>query len=262
MEASVPGAQKVEEITVSTERELLAALGSNRRILLNEGVYNLTAAEPGFWGNADVYFEEYYDGPELTLCNVQNLTIESAGDTRSEIVCEPRYAYVMSFLDCTNIRIINIKIGHTEGGECSGGVLSFENSTGISIDNTDMYGCGTTGLYLYQSTDVNVAGSSIYGCTHLIMNIYGSSNIRFTNCVFRDNAGGSVLKSVSNFTIDACSFLRNTDESRLFYLSETENVVVQNSEFVDNVAEKLIYNDKDEFEDSNRFENNTFDEEE
>ena|GEM_PF-1204249 len=252
----------IEEVSVSTAGELLAALGSNRRILLEEGVYNLTAAEPGFQNSANVYFEECYDGSELVLDGVHNLTILGAGDARSEIIVEPRYANVINFIHCTNIGVENIEAGHTDGGECSGGVLLFENSTGVRIDNAAMYGCGTIGVSLYDTTDVTVSRSEVYGCTYRIMDVYSSFNILFTNCEFRDNTGSALanFQYVSDFAADGCSFLRN-EAIAMFYPSQSQNITVRNTEFIDNNVEELVRPDDGDIEldASNRFENNAFD---
>lgn len=251
---------EIQEITVSTAEELVFALGSNRRILLEEGVYNLTTVHPGFV-DANVYFGKKHDGWELFLEGIQNLTIEGAGDAQSEIIVEPRYANVLNFLNCSNISLVNIKTGHTEGGLCSGGVLLFENCADIRIDNTDMYGCGTIGLMLEKVKDIKVTGSTIYGCTMQAMSIRGSSNVLLENCVFRDNEAIGPLVNIehtSGLAFNACSFLRNAAGMSMFNLSGNENLVIENTEFIDNNV--LVFGEPWELsvDASNRFENNGF----
>lgn len=252
---------EVSEITVSTAEELVSALGSNRRILLEEGTYNLTAVKPGYI-NANVYFGEKHDGPELFLDGIHNLTIQGIGDEQSEIIVEPRYANVLNFLNCSNISIANIKAGHTEDGTCSGGVFLFNNCKNIQIDDTDMYGCGTLGLILEKVTAVKVTGSTIYGCTTGIMSAQGSSNILLKDCVFRDNAAYGLMISVehtSGLTFDSCSFLRNTNASAMFYLTGSENITIKNTEFVDNDVPIFVEPGELAADASSRFENNAFD---
>lgn len=252
---------EMAEITVGTAEELISALGSNRRILLKEGVYNLTTVDPGYV-SPSVYSSERPDGPELFLDGVHNLTIQGAGDEQSEIVVEPRYANVMNFQNCSNISIVNIKAGHTEDGMCSGGVFLFDNCTGIQIDDTQMYGCGTLGLILNKVTDVKVTGSTIYGCTSGIMNIQGSSNVLLKECVFRDNTAYDLMIGVehtSGLTFDSCSFLRNTNASAMFYLSGCENIAIENTEFIDNDVENLVERGELAVDASSQFKNNMFD---
>ena len=252
---------EIAEITVGTAEELISALGSNRRILLKEGLYNLTAVDPGYVSSS-VYFSERPDGYELFLDGVHNLTIEGTGNQRSEIVVEPRYANVMNFQNCSNISIVNIKAGHTEDGLCSGGVFLFDNCAGVQIDGTDMYGCGTLGIIFNKVMDAKVTGSTIYGCTWGIMSIQGSSNVLFKDCVFRDNSAYDIMISVMNtsdLTFDSCSFLRNKNASSLFYLSMCENITVENAEFIDNDVLDLAEPEVLSVDASSRFENNTFD---
>jgi len=258
--------QGIVEVTVSTAEELIAALGSNRRILLEEGEYNLSTVNPSIVNNSSISYREAYDGLELLLDGVNNLTIQGAGDNQSEIVVEPRYAFIMSFQNSSNISIINIKAGHTEGGYCQGGVFSFENSSGIKIEDTLMYGCGTIGLDLSYVSDMSVVNSSIYECTYGIITVDHSSGILFKDCIFRDNKGFIMVQvdQTSGFTIDSCSFLRNINDASyfpdpMFSISQSENVVIKNTLFTENVAEKLIAQGDIVFDASNTFKNNSFD---
>jgi len=256
--------QEVTDITVGSAQELVAALGSNRRILLKEGVYNLTAVDPAVINDTSVSYQEIYDGPELLLDGIHNLTIQGAADNKSEIVIDPRYAFVMNFKNCSDINISDVKAGHTEGGYCLGGVFSFENSSGIQIDDAQMYGCGTIGLNLLRATDIKVTNSSIYDCSYGIMTVDYSANVSFDNCVFRDNRGFTmvIVGHTSGFSVENCQFLRNeadyTDDP-MFSISQSENVSVKNTEFADNRAYKLIGEDDITFDASNTFENNSFD---
>ena len=74
--------------------------------------------------------------------------------------------------------------------------------------------------------------------------------------------------NTSGLTIDSCSFLRNTNDSiayapdAMFSVSQSENVVVKNSIFAENVAAKLIEQEAQKntvFGSTNTFENNSFD---
>ena len=252
---------EIAEITVSTAEELLLSLGSNRRILLKEGVYNLTSVEVGYI-NANAYFAETPDGGELFLDGVHNLTLQGAGDGRSEIIVEPRYANVINFRNCSNISIGNIKAGHTDEGMCSGGVFFFDNCTEIRIDDTDMYGCGTLGLILNKVTGVRVTGSTIYECTAGIMNIQSSSDILLKDCVFRDNTAYDLMIGVehtSGLTFDSCSFLGNTEATSLFYVSGSENIALKNTELKDNIVQELTEWGELWVDASCQFEGNLFD---
>jgi len=254
---------EILEITVCSAEELVSALGSNRRILLMEGNYNLTNISADYKSNPLVYFEDVYDGVELILDGVHNLTIQGTGDNKSEITVDPRYAYVVSFRNCSSISIDNIKVGHTENGTCAGGVFSFENSSCIKIDKSLMYGCGTIGLNLLHVTDMEITNSTIYECTYGIMNIIFGTRILYKNCIFKDNKEFTLVEisSSSEIIIDSCTFLNNISNYQypMFSISQSENVFVEHSKFVNNKALMLIKQEDFVLDESNTFEDNTFD---
>jgi hypothetical protein len=52
---------------------------------------------------------KYWMETNWLLKDVFNLTIEGIGEEPSQILIEPRYAYVLSFINAENIKINNIK---------------------------------------------------------------------------------------------------------------------------------------------------------
>jgi len=63
------------------------------------------------------------------VSDVKNLTITSEGPEMPEILAAPRYANVISFRNCSGIRIENARFGHSPNtGYCEGGVLQFWNA--------------------------------------------------------------------------------------------------------------------------------------
>jgi len=270
---------EIIEIKVSTAEEFVTALGSNRRILLEAGVYDLTSLSHIYIGNPygeAIYYGEVFDGLQLVLSGVHNLSIIGIGDEHSELVVEPRYANVMCFGDCSNISIANIKAGHTDkDGYCSGAVFAFVDSTNINIDDTLMYGCGAYGLLLSGVKDMSVFNSTIYECTYGIMCLIDKNlDILFEDCEFRDNTGYSMVeiwRGPSRITFDSCTFRNNycspvinggNELYPMFSVSESENVAsvaVKNSLFVDNVASMLVKQGDVKIDASNTFENNSFD---
>ncbi len=255
---------EIVEVTVSTAEEFVNALGSNKKILLNEGIYNLSDVTQEYSSNPQVYWQEVHDGNELSLYGVHNLTIQGVGDNPSEIIIEPRYAYVLNFISCSGINISNIKAGHTEEGYCLGGVFAFSESSDIQIDNSHMYGCGTEGLRLEDVSNMSVRNSSIYECTYYIMSVNGCENILFDNTLFRDNGIFSLvnIRNTKGFSIENSEFKNNTARSTwgndvMFSVSLSEDVCIKNTKFIDNDVEDLGSIDAIIFE-SNTFTGNGF----
>ena len=191
-----------QELTVGDERELIEALGSNRIVNIKDSAeLNLTRVlnnkslfrKMGFLWKEDYYDErrsaselkvscERFDGRQLDLVGVRNLTIR--GGKGCKLVVEPRYANVLNFYNCNNIRIERLTIGHTDEGYCEGGVIYAENSENISIANCDLYGCGTYGLEARDCRKISMIRTVIHDCSYGIMQIIGSHDCTFTDCDF------------------------------------------------------------------------------
>lgn len=203
---------KAQEVTVSNVDELFAALGSNKHIKLKPGIYNLSDLKQGYNEGKNIYWQEEYDGNELVLNGINNLTLEGLGEEPAEIVVEPRYADVLTFLNCSKISLKNIKAGHTQAkGECSGGVLNFDSSKDINISNSIFYGCGTYGIIALNTENLKFDNSIIEECTNGAMTISNCKEFTFTNSIFRKCEGFKLfnIRSSLNIVYDKCEISEN-----------------------------------------------------
>ena len=178
------------EIRVKTVDELLAAIGPDRTIVLDGSLFDLSSAS-GYGSVAGEYWfwQESYDGPTLVIQDIYGLTIEAAGNNPKEclISAVPRYADVLSFRSCSDIRLIGFTAGHTEEpGLCSGGVLSFQNCNGIVVDDCRLYGCGILGVQCSNCTSFSAKGTEIYECSQGAVNMYMTDDVRFVDCDIHD----------------------------------------------------------------------------
>ncbi len=157
------------EVSVRTADEFLAAIGSNRTIVIDTGLLDLsTASDYGVLGGEHYFWRDWYDGPELVIRDVQNLSIRAAADDPAActVTAVPRYANVLAFLDCTGIRVSGLTAGHTEGqGACTGGVLMFENCSDIAVSGCRLYGCGILGIEASYCSGLKVTECEIYDCS-------------------------------------------------------------------------------------------------
>lgn len=164
-------------ITVSDARELLAAIRPGVTICLEPGTYNLSEAiidivnavgDP--WdSHRYVEFAEVFDGYEVVLNEVDDLTICGLGKSRGdvEIQIEPRYAAVFRLFSCNNVSFVNLTAGHTDRGTCVGDVISIDGGCGFTFSNVDLYGCGVYGIGAYEACqDINVFDSIIRDCEY------------------------------------------------------------------------------------------------
>ena len=184
-ETSAPKTEDGRTVTeVTTVDELLAAIAPNTVIELTGQRYMLTEASDYGTGSGSGYYRwDTGDGAELVIENVTGLTIRAANRDTC-IVTEPRWVNVLHFIDCEDIALEGFTAGHTDGAYCSGGVLCFENTKGVTVDGCSLYGCGTEGVTTYSCEDVAVTGSEIWNCSQGAAFIYDSKNVSFDNCDF------------------------------------------------------------------------------
>lgn len=195
--AEIPeGAVEVDNID-----DMLAAIKDGAHIYLAPGVYDLSKAES--YGNetSGAYsWLETGDGSQLMISDVQDLTIEAQDAEKTIISALPRYATVMNFMNCENLTLKNITLGHVEGaGVCSGGVLYLGNCRGVTVDDCALFGCGTIGVQAEYSDSISVKNTEIYDCSYGASWIIGCYDIRFENCEIFDCAAiGAGLFAVEN----------------------------------------------------------------
>ena len=184
-ETSAPKTEDGRTVTeVTTVDELLAAIAPNTVIELTGQRYMLTEASDYGTGSGSGYYRwDTGDGAELVIENVTGLTIRAANRDTC-IVTEPRWVNVLHFIDCEDIALEGFTAGHTDGAYCSGGVLCFENTKGVTVDGCSLYGCGTEGVTAYSCEDVTITGSEIWNCSQGAAFIYDSKNVSFDNCDF------------------------------------------------------------------------------
>lgn len=237
--ASLPaGAQQV--ITVSNAYEFISSLGSNRKIVVLPGTYNLTAEMNNLRDEGDMlYLEDYstleddrkessvtlcraYDGLELLLENISNLTITAYDNANMPLlVVEPRYAFVMRFWRGRNIRIDGLMMGHTEGGYCEGGVLGFDRTDYVTVSGCDLYGCGMEGINAVKVNGMYVDNTTIHDCSYQIMTLQDSKDVLFYNCRFLRNKEFSLV-NVSNSQAEFMTSVFSRNRGPLFNISGSE----------------------------------------
>lgn len=216
-------AGRSKKIEVSTAQEFLDAIGNNRTIIIKDYI-EITPALLEYQNSGlllsyedvettkkQVFFVEEFDGPELHIANVKNLTIV-AGDDIIVLMADPRYADVISFERCTNLTIKGITFGHSEEGYCDNGVLGFNDCTNVVLDRVDMFGCGTEGIEVNNCKNMKFIASKIRDCSYHIMHLRGSSNILFDGCQFFRNREFEQVNiyGCTNVVFDNCMFANNT----------------------------------------------------
>ena len=188
-------------VGVDNVDDFLAAIEDGAHIYLAPGVYDLSKAESYGSGTGGTYsWLETGDGSQLMISDVQDLTIEAQDAEKTIISALPRYATVMNFMNCENLTLRNITLGHVEGaGVCSGGVLYLGNCLGVTVEGCALFGCGTIGVQAEYSDNITVMDTEIYDCSYGASTIIGCYDMRFENCEIFDCAAiGAGLFAVEN----------------------------------------------------------------
>lgn len=247
-ETPLPKTEDGRPVTeVTTVDELLAAIAPDTVIELTGQRYMLTEASDYGTGSGSGYYRwDTGDGAELVIENVTGLTIRAANRDTC-IVTEPRWVNVLHFIGCEDITLEGFTAGHTDGAYCSGGVLCFENTKGVTVDGCSLYGCGTEGVTTYSCEDVAVTGSEIWNCSQGAAFIYDSKNVSFDNCDFH----GITAEFGMFRTIDSDKFallnstIRDSSGDVFFNSSRSSGVYiggceVSGNKFRDMFASELI----------------------
>jgi len=167
-------------------------------------------------GRETVVSEEVFDGRQLTLVNMKQLLIE--GEKNSRIVVEPRYAFCLNFVDCSQCTVSNLTIGHTDAGHCEGGVIGMKRGWRNVVIDCDLYGCGTYGLDLEGTNSFSLYSSKIHDCTYGIMQLRDCEAVHCTHCDFLNNKEYSLIESRGcvGTVFEDCRFFANWGDAALF----------------------------------------------
>ncbi len=167
-----------------------APMARGATIILEPGYYNLseyinTLDVENYNGyHSYVQFEEVFDGYEPVVYSQMFGIVSRSGknDGSTTIVVDPRYAYVFTGYS-SSFGLRGLTIGHTELGECRGGVVRAIEGCNATIADCDLYGCGTIGITADSVTELSVLNTRIHDCSDEsleLSNIY--DNAIFSGC--------------------------------------------------------------------------------
>jgi hypothetical protein len=206
---------------VRSVEELVEAIGPGADIVMAQGRYNLTDFLGGFsdgeieqWNEKHEYVQiiPVFDGAELEIRDLAGLRIRGGAEQTggTEIVTEPRSAALLHFLDCSDIELEGLTMGHTETGDCSGNVLNFRGCRDIRLRAMDIYGCGVYGISTDEgSTGLTVSDCVIRDCALGPFALIDAEDgeFLFTDCVFTGSDAGGYIGFLGKATV---SFVRCT----------------------------------------------------
>ncbi len=222
-----------DAVRVATVDELLAAIGPHTTVILEPGEYDLSTASDYGKESANPNYawvrvpggEPDEPGFELQILGVEGLTLRGAGEGETTIAAVPRYANVLHFVRCADLRLEQLTAGHTQApGLCMGGVLRFEACSRVTIDACGLFGCGTIAVDAAECTDLTVTDSHLYECSYGALFLSDCRKVRMENCDV-ERIGTKI---------------DNSTAVNLFQVSNCQDVTVTGCRVRDNASQKLL----------------------
>ena len=266
--------KKIEQVRVSTVDDFLREIDSNKHIVLEPGIYNLTLAEMKYDDNPRINWKPLSTGYDLFLTNISNLIIEGSKEGKVELIIESPLSHVLSFENVTNVKLQNILVRHANKDYRHVGLLFFKDSLDIFVNNVQLHGGGAEGIHLINVGNFEMINSIISKCNNYIMTIVNSDNVSFNNCTFTENGFYWLdlirIKNSFNIKFDTCiisnsGMLMNQEPPRLgnvtfhlFRIDFSHDITVANSSIFGITATYLMSKKNAiPFENTN-IENNSF----
>ena len=238
-------------VTVSNVDELLAAIAPDTEIVLKAGDYYLPAASDYGTGVQPYYvWENSWDGFQLRIKDVDRLCIrgefeEADGTVRllSTVLAESRYAIVLQFTGCSDVRIEGLVVGHTEQGECTGAVVDFNECRDAFVKACELFGCGTFGITGEDTDGIRAVDTVIHSCAYGHMEMYRCKNVAFDKCSFFETDGyiGNLFSECDGVRFSDCDFALNSCSNLFNAEFGTDSVELNNCLLAYNVAEGGLF---------------------
>jgi len=211
--AAKPIAAKTTEVTVSSTEEFLRAIAPNTVIRISTDEYEPIVFDGMDSESVSRYcsFEQVFDGVQLAITGVNNLTITGSQYGQARFLSPYSYANVFHFVDCEDISLQWLNCGHDVEGYCTGGVLAFDNCRNVRIENCELWGCGIEGLSIYDSSGFECVSTTIRDCSYSIMTVYNSSDLKFQYCLMHDNREFDMMsfRNSSRVRFENCAIWNN-----------------------------------------------------
>ncbi len=237
-------AAQTRTITVRTAGQLIQALGPDRTIRVMPGTYQLDAVPRT--NTRHVSWTKVYDGWQLNVRNVKNLSIVAGPGAKPRLLVKARYAWVIKFDNARNVWLRGLVLGHIPKGGCVGGVVAFKQSRNIRIDDSELFGSGTIGVGLDKVTRFTMRRSTIRDCTYGILTIKDSRYVRFADSTFKNNAEFDLIEITRspNVRFQNCVVEGNrTGKSggyALFKLDRRSNVILRGGRYRNNSIDRFV----------------------
>jgi polygalacturonase len=191
--------------------------------------------------NPAVSWDQAFDGPQLVITGLSNLTLRAPRG--ATLLASPRYAFTLVFADCRNLVLEGLTLGHTEPGECVGGVLYVDSCEGVRIQSCDLFGSGVVGLEAIDSSGITIRASTIRDCSGGALWATRVRDLRVEDTLIAGNGSYPLISLDSAWTVvlQSCRIERNTGALLLQIEGDSGEVALPGSELRFNQTASLYY---------------------
>jgi hypothetical protein len=241
-------------IRVTSMTELLAALRPGATIALAPGDYEIdrlprTAGPHHRWGNVfegDEY-PHFPDQDMLVLEHLHDVTIRAERpDARPRLVTGIASATVLVLVDCTDVTLADLSLGHSVEGTCGGGVIAVVGGAGVRIAGCELSGSGTFGVEAYRTRDLQVVRSRIFHTSEGALRIHDTDGATITDTRIHDNTStdsfvlvtGSPRVTLERLVIEDNHYTDTAvDDQALFAIGDSPDTSLRDTRIVGNTTE-------------------------
>lgn len=177
-----------QRMQVHTQRQLIAAIGSDRTIELVGGPFVLTGSddEGELPANPAVEFRDPQPVPFLVIKGVRNLRLCTIGGPVRVLGKSP--VDVVRCEGCSDVTFEGLVLGHDTGVEhyCTAPVLTLKDCKNVVVRDCELFGCGTEGVVAEQVDGFRMERGEIHTCRNGVMTFRDAKRVAFHGTVFRD----------------------------------------------------------------------------
>ena len=230
-------------LRVENAEELFAAVAPDTTIVLAPGRYDLFRAKPPGPDNPHVAWKQCGAGWRPVFQDARNLVL--SGEGRVEFSFSLEQDAALDLERCDGFVLDNVIFQGPEQGAGSVALLSVRESGGVAIQDCMLRGPAATGLVLENVKQCLVVNSGITGCGEAAVEILDSREVEFSNFLFRENTGNSLIRIMAS---EQVGFRRGVvlanaasgEKSYMVAIDEhSKNVAIQETYFAHNMQKAL-----------------------
>ena len=178
-----------QRMQVHTQRQLIAAIGSDRTIELVGGPFVLTGSDDDgeLPANPAVEFRDPQPVPFLVIKGVRNLRLCTIGGPVRVLGKSP--LDVVRCEGCSDVTFEGLVLGHDTGVDhyCTAPVLTLKDCKNVVVRDCELFGCGTEGVVAEQVDGFRMERGEIHTCRNGVAYFTKCKRVDLVGVLFRDS---------------------------------------------------------------------------